>query len=319
MTLLTFEVKEEEEGTRIDRFLAAQLGDDYSRSYIKTLFSKGLILVQGKVVKPSYPVAEGDVISFHLPEKEIPAIEAEDIPLSVLYEDEDLLIVNKEKGMVVHPSHGHWSGTLVNAVMHHCKKDDQTYTLSGINGMLRPGIVHRIDKDTSGSLLICKNDNAHQKIADALKEHSLDRIYVALCYGLFKEDDFSVDAPIGRDSKDRKKMAVRKDGKRAVTHVHVLERFEKSKELPACTLVECRLETGRTHQIRVHMAHIGHPVVGDPVYAGRKHCILDGTGQYLHAKTLGLVHPRTGEKISTEAPLPSDFEEALRKLRASQA
>lgn len=317
MNLLRFDVGEEEEGMRIDRYLVQELEEAYSRSYLKTLFAKDLILLNEKAVKPSCPVTAGDRILLSLPEQELPSIVPEDIPLSILYEDDDLLVVNKEKGMVVHPSHGHWSGTLVNAVMHHCLLPDGTYSLSGINGILRPGIVHRIDKDTSGALLICKTDAAHKIMADALKEHALERKYAALVYGILKEDTFTIDQPIGRDVKDRKKMAVRKDGKRAVTHVRVLERFEKKGDLPAATLIECRLETGRTHQIRVHMAFCGHPVLGDPVYAGRRRSVLDGTGQFLHAKTLGFTHPRTGEEIHTEAPLPAVFEEALRRLRSA--
>ena len=241
------------------------------------------------------------LFAFSLPESAEPDIRAEDIPLDILYEDEDVLVVNKPKHMVVHPAPGHYGGTLVNAVMYHCRG-----SLSGINGVMRPGIVHRIDKDTSGSLIICKNDMAHNSIAAQLKEHSVNRIYHAIVHGVVKEEELTIDAPLGRHPKDRMKMAVVPDGKRAGTHVSVLRRFGKF------TYVACRLETGRTHQIRVHMAHIGHPILGDEVYApGRKSFAACREGQILHAKTIGFVHPRSGKYIEFEAPLPDEFRHLL--------
>ena len=238
------------------------------------------------------------------PELQEPNIVPENLPIDILYEDEDILIVNKPKGMVVHPSAGHYSGTLVNALMYHCK--DQ---LSGINGIMRPGIVHRIDMDTTGSLLVCKNDFAHQDLAEQLKEHSIRRIYHAIVYGVIKEDEETIDAPIGRHPIDRKKMSVNyKNGKHAVTHYKVIQRFKNY------TYIECQLETGRTHQIRVHMTHIHHPLVGDAVYGPAK-CPFKLQGQTLHAKTLGIVHPRTKEYIEVDAPLPDYFVSLLNKLK----
>lgn len=244
-----------------------------------------------------------DEIVFQIPEAVEPAVEAEDIPLSVLYEDEDVLIVNKPKGMVVHPAPGHYSGTLVNAVLYHCKGQ-----LSGINGVLRPGIVHRIDRDTTGSLVICKNDRAHREIAVQLKDHSMTRSYRAIVHGVLKADEGTVDAAIGRDEKDRRRMAVNeKNGKPAVTHYKVLERFREY------TYIECRLETGRTHQIRVHMTSIGHPLLGDEVYGSRKSSFrLEG--QTLHAYTLGFIHPSTQEYLEVCAPLPGYFAHLLEVL-----
>ena len=254
-----FEVTEKESGERIDKFVTDCI-DSLTRSYIQKMIAQGNCFVNGKAVKASCRVKDGDEVAFSLPENVEPDILAEDIPLDILYEDEDVLVVNKPKGMVVHPAPGHYSGTLVNAVLYHCKG-----SLSGINGVMRPGIVHRIDKDTSGSLIICKNDKSHNNIAAQLKDHSVNRIYHAVVYGVLKEESVTIDAPLGRDPKDRLKMAVVPAGKRAVTHVQVLKRFEKF------TYVACRLETGRTHQIRVHMAHIGNPILGDEVYApGRK-------------------------------------------------
>ena len=297
-----FIVPEELDHERFDTVIAS-LSEGQSRSYLKTLIKDGCVLLNGQTAKPSAKVVEGDQITLVLPEKMIPDIKPECISLDILYEDDDLLVVNKPKGMVVHPAPGHYSGTLVNAVMYHCGD-----SLSGINGIMRPGIVHRIDRDTTGSVIICKNDFAHNSIAAQLQEHSIVRRYFAILYDNIAEDEFTVDQPIGRDPKDRKKMAVRNDGKRAVTHCKVLRRFG------AYTYVECRLETGRTHQIRVHMAYVHHPLLGDEVYAGKRKSPFKTQGQCLHAGILGFVHPRTGEYIETSAPLPQYFEEILTKL-----
>ena len=297
-----FIVPEELDHERFDTVIAS-LSEGQSRSYLKTLIKDGCVLLNGQTAKPSAKVVEGDQITLVLPEKMIPDIKPECIPLDILYEDDDLLVVNKPKGMVVHPAPGHYSGTLVNAVMYHCGD-----SLSGINGIMRPGIVHRIDRDTTGSVIICKNDFAHNSIAAQLQEHSIVRRYFAILYDNIAEDEFTVDQPIGRDPKDRKKMAVRNDGKRAVTHCKVLRRFG------TYTYVECRLETGRTHQIRVHMAYVHHPLLGDEVYAGKRKSPFKTQGQCLHAGILGFVHPRTGEYIETSAPLPQYFEEILIKL-----
>ena len=302
MTENRFCLTEEYEGERIDKVLVRLL-EDTSRNYLKKLFADGSVQLNGKAVKPSARVKEGDEVWISIPDRVVPDILAEDIPLEVLYEDEDVLVVNKPKDMVVHPAAGHYSGTLVNAVMYRCR--DQ---LSGINGVLRPGIVHRIDKDTTGSIIVCKNDAAHNSIAAQLKDHTIVRKYYAIVYGRLKEDELVIDRPIGRDPKDRKKMAVRPDGKRAVTHIRVLERFR------SYTYVECRLETGRTHQIRVHMAYIGHPLLGDGVYQGNRKCPFRTQGQCLHAGILGFIHPRTGEYIETHAPLPEYFDDILSKL-----
>ncbi len=294
MNTNTFVVNEEEEGVRLDKLLAKEL-PDYSRSYLQRLLKDGLVLVNGKPAKASLRVREDDLVDFSIPDRILPDIEPENIPLDILYEDDDVLVVNKPKGMVVHPAPGHYTGTLVNAVLYHCGS-----SLSGINGVMRPGIVHRIDRDTTGSLLICKNDASHRSIALQLKDHSIRRRYVAICYGDLKQEDLTICASIGRDHSDRKKMAVVPDGtgKTAVTHVHVLQHFH------GYTYVECRLETGRTHQIRVHMAHIGHPLLGDAVYAGSRKSPYHLEGQCLHAKTLGFVHPVTKAYIEIDAPLP---------------
>ena len=295
-------VTEETAGDRIDKFLAEQY-ENLSRSFLQKLLKSGEVMVGGRPVKASYKVAEGDLISFEVPEAVEPEIVPEDIPLDVLYEDHDVILVNKPKGMVVHPAAGHYTGTLVNALMFHCKED-----LSGINGVLRPGIVHRIDMDTTGVIIACKNDLAHNSIAAQLKEHSITRRYQAIVHGALKDDEGVIDEPIGRSPKDRKKMAVNyNNGKPAVTHYKVLTRFKDF------THIECRLETGRTHQIRVHMASIGHPLLGDAVYGPAK-CPYKLQGQTLHAGILGFVHPRTGEYMEFSAPLPEYFEELLRKL-----
>lgn len=292
----------QEEGMRLDRYLAEQI-PDLTRSYLQKLLKENLAEVNGKIVKANYKVKKGDQISLELPEVQEPEAFPENIPLDILYEDEDVLLVNKPKGMVVHPAAGHLSGTLVNGVLYHCRGQ-----LSGINGVLRPGIVHRIDRDTTGVLVVCKNDRAHQSLAAQLKEHSITRKYRAIVLGSLKEDG-TVNAPIGRHPVDRKKMAVnRKNGKEAVTHYHVLE------ELKGYTYIECQLETGRTHQIRVHMASIGHPLLGDSVY-GPSRCPFSLEGQCLHAMVLGFLHPSTGVYMEFESPLPEYFEKLLQKLQ----
>ncbi len=293
---------EGETGERIDKFLAAQM-DSVSRSYLQKLIREGMVKVGNTPVKPNYKVTADDEITVEMPELTEPDILPENIPLDILYEDNDILVVNKPKGMVVHPAAGHYSGTLVNAVMYHCKGN-----LSGINGIMRPGIVHRIDMDTTGSLLVCKNDTAHQIMAERLKNHDLNRIYHAIVHGVIREDSGTIDAPIGRHPTDRKKMSINyKNGRSAVTHYEVLERFGEF------TYVKCRLETGRTHQIRVHMASIRHPLLGDTVY-GPSRCPYHLEGQTLHAKILGFCHPRTNEYMEFDAPLPKYFEDLLRKL-----
>ena len=296
------DVLESQAGIRIDKFLSVEF-PEMSRSYIQKLIKEEQITVNGKVIKANYKVAEEDLVVMNEPELKEPDILAEDIPLDILYEDSDLLIVNKPKGMVVHPSAGHYTGTLVNALMYYCKDD-----LSGINGVMRPGIVHRIDMDTTGSLLVCKNDFAHQHLAEQLKVHSIRRVYHAIVHGVLKEDEGTIDAPIGRHPIERKKMAINhKNGKEAVTHFKVLKRFKNY------TYIQCQLETGRTHQIRVHMSSIKHPLVGDVVYGPAK-CPFKLQGQTLHAKILGIEHPRTGEYIEADAPLPEYFESLLKKL-----
>jgi 23S rRNA pseudouridine1911/1915/1917 synthase len=290
-------------GLRIDKYLSS-VNEQLSRSYIQKLLKSGLVLVDGKPVKASYQVDEGDVISLDIPEAVEPEIEPEDMDLDILYEDQDVILVNKPKGMVVHPAAGHYSHTLVNGLMYHCK--DQ---LSGINGVMRPGIVHRIDMDTTGVIIACKNDMAHNSIAAQLKEHSITRRYQAIVHGVLKDDTGTIEGPIGRHPTDRKKMSINyNNGKNAVTHYKVLKRFRQY------THVECRLETGRTHQIRVHMASIGHPLLGDLVYGPGK-CPIPGLqGQTLHAGILGFIHPRTGEYMEFTAPLPEYFTKLLNTL-----
>lgn len=291
-------------GERADKFLSLQL-EDISRSYIQKLMKDGMIQINGKTIKSNYKLTEGDQITVQIPDAVEPDILPEKIPLDILYEDEDILIVNKPKGMVVHPAAGHYSGTLVNALMYHCKD-----SLSGINGVMRPGIVHRIDRDTTGSLLVCKNDEAHRVLAEQLKEHTIKREYHAIVHGNITQDEGIVDAPIGRHPGDRKKMSVNyKNGKCAVTHFYVMERFGKY------TYIRCRLETGRTHQIRVHMASIHHPLLGDEVYGPSRCPIANLQGQVLHAKTLGIIHPKTGLYMEFDAPLPEYFVHLLQKLR----
>lgn len=296
------DVLESQAGIRIDKFLADEF-PELSRSYIQKLIKEDQITVNGKQVKANYKVSPADLVVMNEPELKEPDILAEDIPLDILYEDSDLLIVNKPKGMVVHPSAGHYSGTLVNALMYYCKDD-----LSGINGVMRPGIVHRIDMDTTGSLLVCKNDFTHQNLAEQLKEHSIKRVYHAIVHGVLKEDEGTIDAPIGRHPIDRKKMSINyKNGKEAITHYKVIRRFKDY------TYIQCQLETGRTHQIRVHMASIKHPLLGDVVYGPAK-CPFKLQGQTLHAKIIGVVHPRTQEYVEADAPLPEYFVSLLKKL-----
>lgn len=303
MNSVTYCVSEEESGLRIDRYLAEK-NTDLSRSYIQKLLKNQEISVNGIPVKANYKVQQEDQILLTVPELTEPDILPEDIPLDILYEDEDLMVVNKPKGMVVHPSAGHLSGTLVNAILYHCQGH-----LSGINGIMRPGIVHRIDMDTTGAILVCKSDFAHKDLAEQLKEHSIKRRYRAIVSGNLKEDTGRIEGPIGRHPIDRKKMAINyKNGKDAVTHYQVLERFGNA------TYVECRLETGRTHQIRVHMASKGHPLLGDQVYGSARNP-YHLQGQALHAMILGFVHPRTGEYMEFEAPLPEYFIKLLEKLR----
>ena len=299
---MILEITENQAGERIDRFLADS--QDLTRSFLQKILKEGEVIVNGKSVKANYKLRKGDRIEFEIPEAVEPDIVAEDIPLSILYEDADVLVVDKPKGMVVHPAAGHYSRTLVNAVMYHCKGE-----LSGINGVLRPGIVHRIDRDTTGSIIICKNDMAHNEIARQLKEHSINRRYRAIVTGVLKDEEGTIEGAIGRDKKDRKKMAITADGKPAVTHYRVLQRIKHY------TYVECVLETGRTHQIRVHMASIGHPLLGDEVY-GRRSDKYKCEGQCLHAMTLGFHHPRTGEYIEVNAPLPPYFEHLLAVLES---
>ncbi|MBO5551151.1 MAG: RluA family pseudouridine synthase [Lachnospiraceae bacterium] len=299
---LSFTVPEELAGFRLDKGIS-EYYEEISRSRISKVIKDGGVSVNGRAMKASSILEASDKVSFTLPDSAIPDIEPEDIPLDILYEDDAVIIVNKPKGMVVHPAAGHYSGTLVNALMYHCKD------LSGINGVLRPGIVHRIDKDTTGSLIVCKNDRAHRDIAGQLAIHSIDRRYRAVVHGRFAKDMGTVDLPIGRDRRDRKKMAVDPAGKRAVTHYRVLESFKEY------SYIECRLETGRTHQIRVHMAHTGHPVLGDEVYGFRKTGIKT-CGQTLHAFFLGFKSPATGEYTEVTAPIPEYFNEILEKLRS---
>ncbi len=300
METFNFEINEEETGIRIDKFLA-DANPDWSRSQIQDWIKNDLVLVNGKVIKSNYKLRLNDEIS--VTEKPIEEIDlvAQDLGLEIYYEDKDVAIVYKPKGMVVHPAPGHPDGTLVNGLMH------AITDLSGINGEIRPGIVHRIDKDTSGLLMIAKNDIAHRGLVDQLVDKSVTRKYTALVHGVIPHEFGTIDAPIGRNQKDRQEMAIVDNGKHAVTHFNVLETFDKY------TLVECVLETGRTHQIRVHMKHIGFPLVGDPKYGPKK--TMDIGGQALHAGVLGFEHPVTGEYIERSAPLPAYFEELLTKLR----
>ena len=286
-------------GNRIDKFLSDEL-DDLSRSHIQKLIKDNCVTVNDAVVKSNYRLSLGDSIYITIPDLVQPEILAEDIPLDIIFEDDDIIVINKPKGMVVHPAVGHYTGTLVNALMFHCKDN-----LSGINGVLRPGIVHRIDMNTTGLIVVCKNDFAHNSLAEQLSVHSITRKYNAIVYNSFKDEEGTIDAPIGRNVNDRKKMAIDKfDGRRAVTHYKVIKHINKF------SYIECQLETGRTHQIRVHMASIGHPLLGDDVYTSAKPP-FNLQGQTLHARILGFVHPRTNEYVEFEAPLPKYFERVL--------
>ena len=297
-----YTVEESQSGMRLDKFLT-EIYPDQTRSFLQKLVKSGEIKVNGKpVIKAGFVVEGGDQVSASIPTPQAVEIEAENIPLDILYEDADVLIVNKPKGMVVHPSAGHYSGTLVNAIMYHCAD-----SLSGINGEIRPGIVHRIDMDTTGALIICKNDAAHVDIAE---QHTVTRRYRGIVCGVVKEDEGTIEGAIGRHPTQRKKMAINeKNGKPAITHYKVLQRFAKY------TYMEFRLETGRTHQIRVHMASIGHPLLGDELYGNPKNLAMKGLqGQTLHAMVIGFVHPTTHEYMEFEAPLPEYFQNLLKKL-----
>lgn len=299
-----FQLVEEniEEGSRLDKCIS-DLIENVSRTNSQSLIQNQMVWVNDKIEKVSYKVKNSDVIRVSVPEPVSVEILPQNIAIDILYEDDDVLIINKEKGMVVHPAPGHYEGTLVNAIMFHCKSD-----LSGINGEIRPGIVHRIDKDTTGALIVCKNDQAHRHISEQIKEHSVTRKYVGIVAGIVKEDEKTIDAPIGRHSVDRKKMAVNQKGRNAITHYKVLERFQKY------TYMQFQLETGRTHQIRVHMSNSGHPLLGDQVYGwiptnSEKKWNLEG--QCLHAESIGFIHPSTGEYMEFHAPIPQYFRELL--------
>ena len=287
---------------RADSYIAEHT--EFSRSAVQRLISDGFITVNGRTIKPRTPLSEGDTIEIRFPETHETELTAEPLPLDIVYQDADIAVINKPVGMVVHPAAGNPNGTLVNALMYHIKD------LSGIGGELRPGIVHRIDKNTSGLLVVAKNDFAHSFLSEELKTHSVQRTYIALCLGNFPVDSGTISAPIGRHRTDRKRMAVVSDGREAITHYRVLERYGDM------TLLEVRLETGRTHQIRVHMAYINHPLVGDLLYGPKKQTLFD-KGQLLHAGVLGFVHPSTGEYMEFSSPLPEEFEQVLEKLRRS--
>ena len=305
MSQISLQADETYMDERLDKFLSAMLPDQ-SRSYLQKIIKDGNVLVNGEPKKSSYRLEDGDEVTADLPELKSPDIEPENIPLDILYEDDSILMVNKPKGMVVHPSAGHYSGTLVNAIMYHCKD-----SLSGINGQIRPGIVHRIDMDTTGSLIVCKNDESHVNIAEQIKEHTVNRIYVGIVCGNVTEDEGTIEGAIGRHPVDRKKMAVNeKNGKPAITHYKVLERFGNY------TYMQFQLETGRTHQIRVHMASIGHPLLGDTLYSSGRSPFKHLQGQTLHAKTIGFVHPKSGEYMEFSAPLPEYFDNLLKLLKS---
>ena len=301
----SFEVQFEQEGERLDKFLST-IYPDFSRAFFQKLIKNQKVWVNDQNQKASFPVHTDDLVKIEIPDAVETTIVPEDIPLDILYEDQDLLIVNKPKGMVVHPSAGHYTGTLVNAIMYHCKD-----SLSGINCEIRPGIVHRIDMDTTGSLIVCKNDEAHVDIAQQIKEHSVNRIYVGIVCGNVKDDEGTIEGPIGRHPIERKKMAINeKNGKPAITHYKVLERFGNY------TYMQFKLETGRTHQIRVHMASIGHPLLGDALYSSNRSTFKNLQGQTLHAQTIGFIHPKTGEYMEFSAPLPEYFKKLLSILQS---
>ena len=301
----SFEVQFEQEGERLDKFLST-IYPDFSRAFFQKLIKNQKVWVNDQNQKASFPVHTDDLVKIEIPDAVETTIVPEDIPLDILYEDQDLLIVNKPKGIVVHPSAGHYTGTLVNAIMYHCKD-----SLSGINGEIRPGIVHRIDMDTTGSLIVCKNDEAHVDIAQQIKEHSVNRIYVGIVCGNVKDDEGTIEGPIGRHPIERKKMAINeKNGKPAITHYKVLERFGNY------TYMQFKLETGRTHQIRVHMASIGHPLLGDALYSSNRSTFKNLQGQTLHAQTIGFIHPKTGEYMEFSAPLPEYFKKLLSILQS---
>ena len=300
----TIIVSETEIGQRIDQFVASK-HPEFSRSYVQKLIKNEEVTVNGKIVKSNYKLVLNDEIIFNIPEPEELNIEPENIPLDILYEDQDIIIINKGKNMVVHPAAGHYTGTIVNGLLYHCKGE-----LSGINGVLRPGIVHRIDRNTTGVIVVCKNDIAHRCIAEQLKEHSITRKYNAIVYNCMNEIEGTINAPIGRHPIERKKMAINyQNGKQAITHYTVLENLGGK-----YSYVECQLETGRTHQIRVHMASIHHPLVGDDVYGPSKN-VFHLEGQALHARVLGFIHPTTKKYVEFEAPLPDYFEKLLKRLR----
>ena len=302
---LQYEVTAEEDGLRLDQYIAGRCMD-LSRSYIQKLIKESRVTINKNIqTKTKTAIQESDIVNVSLPDPKELEIKPQDIPLDILYEDNDVLVVNKPKGMVVHPAPGHYEDTLVNAVLYHCRDN-----LSGINGVLRPGIVHRIDKDTTGALIVCKNDRAHQKIADQLRAHTITRSYRAIVYNNFSEDEGMINAPIGRHPTNRKKrMVTEKNSKEAITHYKVLDHLNHK-----FNYIECRLETGRTHQIRVHMSHIGHPLLGDEVYGPVNSKFKNLQGQTLHAATLGFIHPTTEEYMEFSAPLPDYFEKLLKTL-----
>ncbi|MBO5174290.1 MAG: RluA family pseudouridine synthase [Eubacterium sp.] len=302
---LQYEVTAEEDGLRLDQYIAGRCMD-LSRSYIQKLIKESRVTINKNIqTKTKTAVQESDIVNVSLPDPKELEIKPQDIPLDILYEDNDVLVVNKPKGMVVHPAPGHYEGTLVNAVLYHCRDN-----LSGINGVLRPGIVHRIDKDTTGALIVCKNDKAHQKIADQLRAHTITRSYRAIVYNNFSEDEGMINAPIGRHPTNRKKrMVTEKNSKEAITHYKVLDHLNHK-----FNYIECRLETGRTHQIRVHMSHIGHPLLGDEIYGPVNSKFKNLQGQTLHAATIGFIHPTTEEYMEFSAPLPDYFEKLLKTL-----
>ncbi|WP_300381761.1 RluA family pseudouridine synthase [Clostridium sp.] len=302
MKEIIFKIEGKDMGIRIDKYLSLVI-EGKSRSFIQGLIDSNLILVDNKVVKSNYKLKKEDEIEIKMPEPIELEVKAEEMNLDIIYEDQDIVVVNKDKGVVVHPAPGNYTGTLVNGLLYHCKD------LSGINGVIRPGIVHRIDKDTSGILVIAKNDEAHNSLAVQFKDHSIKREYYALVEGRFSKEEGTIDKPLGRNKKDRLKMGIVSDGKQAVTHYKVLEQYDNN-----MSLVKCILETGRTHQIRVHMASISHPLVGDEVYGSKKQK-LKSSGQVLHAKTLGFIHPRDNKYIEFNSELPEYYKEILEKLR----